>query len=376
MYKILILLIILITFTGCVDDHQIVDELAVILAMSFDSEPEEENLITLTTSNPLFAEEAEDPIRVMSVQGYGVSGALDNWQKHRNRTIALGKVETMLFGETLSEENLSQIVQDIRKIPEVNANALVSYYPGEARDVLYEHPPEDGRIAIFLKDMLEVGATDHLIPRITLHDLWTAILTEGRDGFLPIIDLKVEGEIETPFIAGVAVLDEEGNIATTLEDEKGKLLTNMLFRETSPSLSSNISIEGNEGLVKYTIQSSSIDFNVDYNDKEVSVTIEKDVTVNIDELQIPGVEIVDEEIFDLISDLVAKDFVNNTQRILEKLQEYESDPLGIGRHVRIQQQEYYTEDTWRNDYPDITIDNDYTVSVVRGNTLIETFDTD
>lgn len=374
--RLIAVIIVVVLLTGCAyGNDNVIDELAIILAMAFDSDPGDENLVYFTTSNPLFAEEAVDPVRIMTVQGHGVAGALDNWQKHRNRIISLGKVKVTLFGETISQQRLSQKVQDIRQIPEVDANSLVAYHPGKAQDVLYQNPVEDGRVAVFLNDMLDFAADQGLVPRVTLHDLWTHILTEGRDGYLPMIELEEEGD-SSLYISGMAVLNEEGNVATTLNDNEAKLLTNMLFRKTTPVFTTNVVVENKEGLMIYGVQNSSEEIIVDYDSEEISINIENDVTIHIKEIQIPQLEFVTQENFETIAQDVAKDFVNNTQALLDKLQEHESDPLGLGRHVRIQQKDYYSQGTWREDYPDIDIANDYTVNVVRGNTVLETFETD
>ncbi len=150
----------------------------------------------------------------------------------------------------------------------------------------------------------------------------------------------------------------------------------MLFRKTTPVFTTNVVVENKEGLMIYGVQNSSEEIIVDYDSEEISINIENDVTIHIKEIQIPQLEFVTQENFETIAQDVAKDFVNNTQALLDKLQEHESDPLGLGRHVRIQQKDYYSQGTWREDYPDIDIANDYTVNVVRGNTVLETFETD
>ncbi|ACB86023.1 Ger(x)C family spore germination protein [Natranaerobius thermophilus] len=373
---ILIIIFIFSSLTACdFVNEKILDELSIILAMSFDSNPENDNddynPLLLTTSNPLFAEEAKEPVRVKTVQGRTIGNALDNWQQHRNRLMALGKVNIMLFGENITKENFPNTVKDIRQIPEIDATSLVAYHPGKAKNLLYQNPVEDGRIAVFLSDMLEFGADDGLIPEVTLHELWTAVLTKGRDGYLPKVDLKEEGD-EIPYISGAMVLTENGNKATTLNSEETKLLTTMLNEKAIPSFSSNIFVEEEEGLIEYSVQNTDMNINVEYNN-EVSVEIDNNIEVYLEEVQIPGIEIIDKKTFETIAEFVAKDFMDNTQNLIAKLQRHKSDPIGIGQYVRIQQSEYYSKGTWRNDYPDIDIDNNYTVNVFRGSTLSETF---
>ncbi|WP_350344099.1 Ger(x)C family spore germination protein [Proteinivorax tanatarense] len=369
------LLIILMCCTGCLrGEMNIIDELAIIIAMGFETFPEEDpDKVTITTINPLFGERAEDQTRLMSVSGFGLAGAMDNWQRFRNREMAIGKVQLIVFGENLTNQGIIEKTQDLRQIPDIEVRSDVVYFPGDPKDILALKPPEEQRIGTYITDNLRIMDQEGFSPQVTLHDLWTNILTEGRDPFMPMVEIE-ENE-NTPYFSGMALLDENGKLATILDFAESKLLYMLLARHSNPTMTTKINggEELGEGLVIFKISSSEKEIKTNLNNEELEITIVNNIKMSIEEIEVRGAEVLTEESFEIFSDEIAADLTLAITALIEKLQNANTDPLGLGHFVRIQQTEYYHQGTWREDYPNIDIKVETNIETIRGTTFERTY---
>ncbi|WP_353893703.1 Ger(x)C family spore germination protein [Proteinivorax hydrogeniformans] len=366
----IIVIVLLLTCTGCLrQEVNIIDDLAIIIAMGFETFPDEDpDKVSFTTVTPLFGERAADETRVMTVSGFGLAGAMDNWQRYRNRNMAVGKVQLIVFGENITENGLIEKTQDLRQIPEIEVQSSVIYFPGDPKDILALKPPEEQRIGTFVNENLMWMRDEGFSLNVSLHDLWSHTLSLGRDPFMPMFEIEENEEI--PYFSGMALLDEEAKLATTLDFDESKLLYFLMDRQATPTMTTKLNGEHlGEGLVIFSITSSDRKVEVDVVDGNVSIDIIKEVKMRVEEVQMRDVEVVEDESFEIFAEDIAKDLTLACTALVEKLQEANTDPLGLGHFVRIQQTDYYHQGTWRDDYPEAEIGIDINIDVIRGTTF-------
>ena len=369
--KVIIILMTILLLFGCAPQHEnVIDELAIILGLGLDIDENNPELCVVTTTNPTFLEEAEVPVIETTVKGYGLDGAFKNWEYQRQNVFGLGKVATVIFGQQIAENGLRELVTELRQLADMNVLAHAVYYPGRPQDAWAINPPEEPRRAIFLMNLLERVRDEGLMPRISICELNTNILLADKDGMLPRIELT---EDEKRFhVTGLALLDKDGKLATVLNDVEMLTLLKLYNDAIGAFNTTKVNFQGQEGIVSYVLKNhrrTKVDVSI--KDGKPSIQILVPIDIEVRSVWLQGVEVLSREFVNAMEEEIARDLTLKSQELIEKMQRYETDPLGLGQWVRIRQKEYYNKGTWRDDYPTADIRCSYDVRVKRFSIVIE-----
>lgn len=364
-------LFILLLLTGCSPQHiQIVDQLSIIVGLGVDVDEEDPRKYVFTTTNPTFGAEAEVPVFETTVKGYGIDGALKNWEYQRQNRFALGKVSTVIFGKNIAERGISAMATELRQSYDMNSLARPVYFEGKPQDAWAITPPEEPRRAVFLMNMLDRVRDQGLIPAVSLCKLNTMILNPDRDGFMPVIELSEDND--RFIISGLALLDKDGKLATTISDNEMLLFLLLTDDAIGAFTTTKIRYKGEEGIISFIVKSHSRrKTEIALRDGKPVIRLEVPIKIEVQTLQIPGVELLDREFVDTMEREIANDLNVNSQKLIEKMQQFETDPLALGQWVRVQQTAYYKRGSWRDDYPTADIRVNYRVKIARLDIITE-----
>lgn len=351
--------------SGCGVEPRTIDDLAIVFAMGVEIDEGDNRVLKLTTSSPTQDEAAEEEVVQTTVKAYGVDGFIRNWQYQRHKRLAIGKIQVMVIGERVIRDNFLQVLQEFREIPEIDVNTRVVFYDGQPQHLLGLRPPEEQRIAIYLSDMIDRNVESAVIPEVTLHTLSTNLLTRGKTAYIPYVEENVEGD--RAIIKGLALLDNDGKLATIINDLDTVYYLLLRGDRVGAIVDTKITIEeGKEATLVYEVTRNSTKFDTKIVNGKPEINIRIDGRIEIREISARGIEIIDEDTFQRISNQLSTHLTVRSQRLLDEFQRHNVDPLGLGEKIRVKHNDYFKNDTWEDDYPDIKITNNVNVQVRRG----------
>ncbi|UNC91011.1 Ger(x)C family spore germination protein [Candidatus Contubernalis alkaliaceticus] len=370
MKKIVALFLLLFFFCagGCWD-WRIIDQQAILFGIGIDPVETDPEVFRFTFVNPTFTPEAED-IRVINmVTGFSLDQALMNLQHQKDQRPAIGKVNILLFSEEIARNGgMHKIMRQWDQIRENNPNALLCIIRGaSARDVFILKVTQQPRVAVFLTDLLEQNIMNGRAPRVTASNYWFQYHTRGISPVVPIIELTgTEDEKTGIILAGLAVVDERGRMRGSITDnetimymlltdniQRGRIYTKIDFAEQK------------DRLITAFIQKNSSKVNTKIvNDKPV-------ININM-EISIDGLDAdlyldthLKGEVFSGLEQALARNIQGNVLRVLKKTQGWESDIMGLGQHVRVQNARWFKGIDWPKEYGESEIHVEVSVKIKR-----------
>lgn len=370
------LLLIVLTLAalapGCLppQNENILERLAIIIGLGIDVEQDNPDTYIFTTTNPVFGEHSDKSVVQITTTGPSIEVALRNWQYQRHRKFALGKLSVVIIGQNLAETGLKEITVKLRQTADANVLAQVVYFPGKPQDAWAITPPSDSRPAVVLMQMLEMLFQEGLMFQMSICDLNSIIQNPDRDGFLPRLELS---EDENRFqITGLAILDRVGRLAAVLNDTE--LVTFLLLTSDAEGAvsSTKVEYEGKEAIANFLIKRHGrTKTRVSMVGQKPQINLTIPIEVEIPSIRITGIELVTRDFIQAMEDQIAAELATQAQKLITKLQRYDSDPIGLGQWVRIHQTRYYNQGTWRDDYSTTDIRVDFNVKVTRVNVATE-----
>jgi len=365
----LLLLCLSLFYMGGCWDWRIIDQQAIIFGIGIDPVEMDEDMFRFTFVNPTFTPEAEDIRTIKTVTGYSLEQALMNLQHQKDQRPAVGKVNVIIFSEeTAGNGHMHKFMRQWDQIREHNTNTLLCIIRGaSAREVIILNIAQQPRVAVFLTDLLEQNIMNGRAPRVTASNYWFQYHTRGISPVIPIIELTGEEEKKTGIIlAGLAVVDERGRMRGSLSETEMimyMLLTNNLQRGRIYS-QVDFAEQENRLITAFVQKSSSKVYTKIVNDKPV-VNIKMKISIDGLDADLYLDTHLKDEVFSGLEQALARDIQGNMQRVLKKTQGWESDIMGLGQHVRVQNPQWFQGQDWPQKYRESEIHVEVSVKIKR-----------
>lgn len=362
-------LLISLLFTGGCWDWRIIDKQAIMFGLGVDAVETDPDMFKITFVNPTFTQEAEDISVINTVIGFSLEQALMNLHHQKDQRPAVGKVSILLFSEDIARDGgMHIIMRQWDQLRENNPNTLLCIIRGaSARKVFILKISQQPRVAVFLTDLLEQNIMNGRAPRITASNYWFQYHTRGISPVVPIIELTGIEEEETGLLlAGLAVVDETGVMRGSLSDTETlmyMLLTNNLQRGR---IYTKIDFaEQKDRLLNAFIQKSTSKVNTKIvNDKPV-INIKIQIFINGLDVDLYLDTHLKDEVYSGLEQALARDIQGNMLRVLKKTQGWESDIMGLGQHVRVQNPQWFQGQDWPQKYGESEIHVEVSVKIKR-----------
>lgn len=357
---------------GCWD-VRVVEDLALAFSLGIDIVPENDELISITMTNPTFSPDAEATTAKVTVQGYNLANVFVNAQRQRDRVLVLGQVSTMVFSEEIARNGkMNELLKDVDQQRDMNPNTMVVVVRGApARDVLQLEPPEETRVAVYLARLLERNFEFGLVPEITAADFWFRSDIGGIDPIVPVIEITGhEDEKKGILIVGLAAFDSRGKMVGIIPDSE---IIHFLFLTRQPRrsrFSTKVDV-GSQMQRPVTIYVKNVRKNVQSQivDDRAEIKVKMEVDLDIIDIE-ASLDSLDEEIHRELEQKLARDIQGNALAMLRRTQNWQSDPIGLGRCVRVANPQWFRNKNWGEEYEKALIDMEVKVSIKRIGTLV------
>lgn len=349
----------LLLFAGGCWDLLLIEDLSMVIAIGFDEDPEDPEMMIVTMTSPTLSEEAKEPMVTITVKAKSVDQALHNVQRQSEDILVLGQTNVLVFCEGFARNGkMNDVMRELSQLRDINANAKLAVVKGAtAQNVLQLANPIEPRAAVFLVDLLERNHYIGLVSEATVTEYWRKHYALGVDPVVTIIEITGHEDEKTGLrVAGMGLFDSSGTMTGTLTDEdiiNFNLLTGEAPRRR---FISEVEVNNKNRKVSGLFEKSKIKIKSEIKDNKASINIRMDMI--IDGLDIEwDANVLDSKVVDKLTQSLARDFQGNILDMLKKSQKIKADFSGLGRYVRVQNPKWFEGKDWAEEYSkcDITV---------------------
>lgn len=185
-YIVLITLLINSVFlSGCWDARPVENRVFGI-AIGVDWFPEEPHY-EITLINPLVQEYRASQSRVRTCRANSIGEAIAILQHTSPQFLSFGILSVVVIGEEASKQRQGSTINDLFAFPDLRSNAYIMVARGSAKDLLSVVPPENQRLGLHLRDLLQRANEHRDSPPTTLAEYVIHMMTPGMDALTTLV---------------------------------------------------------------------------------------------------------------------------------------------------------------------------------------------
>jgi spore germination protein len=323
----LLVIIIIFFLSGCAE-QRIIDDLALINAVGYDLTENKSNPLKLTVTFPIITKDGEYDRKTIMVEGKSSKEAREKVRFKTNFKLESGQARVSLFGQDLAKEGMLPYLLSLVRDASIGTRLKLALAEDEASEVLMLQIKNEGQNATYLEQFLTKLNRENYRTNYNIYQFLRDYYDDGIDPILPVF------KVESNNIAynGIGLFHED-KLIDILKPSEARYLS--LFRE---EMTKGIFVEqidvGEE-------EKASIMLSYEVKDHEIKVQSNnrKKASIHIeligDVVEYTGNEDVsDPKTQKKIEKIITKKINQEGEKLIEKLQELQVDPLGINRYVR------------------------------------------
>jgi spore germination protein len=208
------LILSLFLLSGCVE-KEILDDIGIEIARSYDSTDEEEILGTTLIYNVQPDKSVDNT--TFSTTATTSRDLMNKLQRQSSDHLSEGSLEVILFGKELAEQGLIDYLDAPLRNASIGARLFLLVVDGEAQETLNGNFGSRGN-AIYLSNLMEHNIKNEDIPRSNLQLFFHDHFQRGQTPFLPQIKKISEETLE---INGISLFKgDKLKVVDTIEPEK------------------------------------------------------------------------------------------------------------------------------------------------------------
>ncbi|MGI6358291.1 MAG: Ger(x)C family spore germination protein [Bacillota bacterium] len=354
--------------TGCWDRRP-VEEQGIAIVLGADVNRQNPKLLDLTVGIPLFDESKQSFARINTASGPSFGEAVDAWQAGSALEFAAGKMRLLLFGEEMARLGLPGFFNYL-EVARADNNALVAVTRGRAEDLLRGKLVETEHIGTNTANLLQLHRKLALTCAPDVNVLVTAFVAPGIDPILPLLELSVgkdivslEGSALFKDLTMVGELDRrETELLLALRNKVNHITYTPLLGVTEEMLEPppQLRITSPRAKIAPTLQDGLLTVAVEFS----ASYILRNYHTHVNMIELQNTEKLSR---DLESELSLA-----FQQVLAKLQELQTDPIGVGKKFRVKNFQSFDEDAFRQLWADATLQVNVHLRFDRPGTLTRT----
>lgn len=378
--RLLTLMLVISTFllTGCWDALP-VEKRVFATAIGVDWLPETPHLI-VTIVHPLMEEKRAREDRVLTLRADSLSEALAMFHHSSGQQLALGVLSVIVIGQHATQQPLSSFVNDLLAHPDLRLGTYILVARGTAQELFSVTPPDHQRIAVHIRDVLQRAMRRNDAPATTLYHFITHIMTPGVDAMTAL--LSPIGTLDHRSPEGLGAKAAGGGGQAGEGGEKKAMSSpppedvqvagaalwqgDVVVGELTPPMAQYILMAKGiadamlmqmlfapdarffpeEDTMILSIEGAATDWSLDLTNGAPHYTLRLEVRLSLHNYA-GMVDLSKQENSELLEEIIARNFEQNTTQALQKVVSTGSDPLSLGQLVRVKQPEQWDSRGWR-----------------------------
>ncbi|MGX6444383.1 Ger(x)C family spore germination protein [Neobacillus sp. K501] len=323
------IVIVCLFLTSC-GTSNIIEDLGIIQSVAFDLSESKDNPIKTTVLFPTVSKEGKFDTQTLTANGKSTHDTYIKLQNLTNLNLVGGQ-STILFGEELAKNGLMSVVGSFTRDPQVGTRVKFAIVEGKGEALLKSKMPSIPDNAAYLYTFMEKISNQNKILNTNKYRFLRDYYDDGIDPVLPIfsneggnIELKGLGTFKGDQFVTRLTLGET-HILNLLSGDinNGSLMITMNNEETGKAEQlylSNIHSDNNKKVNTRKRKNVSLEFLLNLKGTVLEYTGTMDLS--------------NEKYQKQLEKQVENYLITQSQRLLKKLQKYQTDPIGIGTVVR------------------------------------------
>ncbi|MCK8828292.1 Ger(x)C family spore germination protein [Natroniella acetigena] len=338
-HKLLIIyLLALLLSTGCWDINEI-DRTKFPTYITID-QAEKDNFL-FSAQFPIVAEEAPEETHIISNIAPSLATGFKEIQTRTIGWISFGMLSTIIFSQELAEAGLQEHIDALWRNPIAPGSLVLAISSERAENIKNIEIASRHEIGEYLQFLFETTARNSLLPKKTLNDFFTSFYIKGRDPHLPLLDYGTN-EVD---IIGTAVFQRD-QLVGTLEKKETRAL--MLLQHMYSK--GELSLEVEDYMVNYYVQEAATKLTPYYEDEQLNIKVDLELDVDLTEFTTYERIIDNPQLLEKVEENLAAALKKESHILFNKLQDYQSDILGIGQILKSEHPEDFDAATWHQDF--------------------------
>lgn len=358
--------------TGCWDVEE-VDEIYLPFGIGIDQTEEMKDGIKVTFFGPTFEPKSKEDSVTLKGIGHTLASANQEIQDKFHHEINIGHVKTVIVSEDLAKEGISDYLEQLGRNPKTKESLRLIVCKDPAEDALSLNLESTPYVTDIIEKSIRLHFQDMSIPPGTLRTFFNTLSQEGIEPSLPYLELE-KSQDGTP--VGVLV----GKIAVFQDDRMIGVLPNHqalgysilmgnaihhLYTTPIQSIGKETNKDDEIGYATMRIRSIKTKITPYINNEEPSFTVELKIKGDLIEKLPPTEEnMFENKNIEKLQEKFASSYSTLIQNMLKTIQkEYKTDIIGFGRILRSKKPEYFEEERWKEQFPDVKINIDIDVRI-------------
>lgn len=329
--KQLILLVLCLILTGCWDQH-LMKNAVLVQILSYDLTPKGEFL--LGVSIPIIEEFSGGPQASVKSETFSATGHTPrNSRLKIDREIAgildTSKNKLILFGERMASAGIYSSLDVIWRDPRNSLGASLGVVEGEAVNLLGIKPKHETNVSEYIQEALISAEENSIIPNQTIQTLASEMIDPGEDIVLPYLKMNKK---KSAVVIGLALMNEKKYSGNLPPQDSALLLLLNNKKGKNARFTKQVNNDGRHEInnyISFNVQNMKRKLKVQVNDREISVSINLDLKISVEEY--PKGDVPKE--IDRLNKLLSKELTEDANKIITKLQQANCDAFGIGRRL-------------------------------------------
>ncbi len=352
-------ILIILTTVGCLDSRPI-EKIGFVLSIGIDYAEDDPGYFIFTFTSPVFVEEAEENIEIISVKTRCIMSAMEYLNQIGGRFYNADHLQIVLVNSKVAaNEDLLSVLDYIYRDPRLSSLAYIMVSNDPAQEILKTNFKDKDRIAVYLWNLIN-NATEEgdTLPSTLLPGFRqkTMDLDYGRSPLVPTVQLLESGV----YLDGLALF-HEATMVGHLSETEGEYF-NILYQQAKPNL---FYVEDGKvyGFETHRVNRKIIPY---INDGVIGFHIPVELELMLDQRNRDrSLDMTEKENVKMLEEKAAEYFQREFLNVFKKMQEVNSDPLGLGKRFRNKYYEVFQEIDWWELYPYVEINVDVEVNIAR-----------
>lgn len=365
-YVIIVLLVVGIGLTGCVD-VKLLERVGLATLIGYDLG--EESDMETTAIVRQVGTNLESTVSIISTENVTIEGTSSKINFRTAEKYMSGQLRGILFGEELAKEGIGHYIDTTLKNPSISEVIYITVVEGEARPLLEYKYPEITEVGEHIYKLLKQNIDNEQLVSSTLHEVAFDYYSIGRDIAVPII----KRDEELVAISGIAFFDNEKMVGKFPAEDSFYV---KLGQENFHAGKNEMKINGDElpsSLVKNPADEVNIVFDLIKTKKKLKLLDPKkpEFTMHLAMQAIilemkPNMDVADPKKAELLEKAISEKLEREISRVIAHCQELDSDIFGFGEYYRsLVRHSDLTEEKWHDLYQEMKVNVEVDFTLIR-----------
>lgn len=361
------LFLLLLLLVACDDpnlEEPAIEDLGMVGVMGFDYEDEENVRVTVTLPQP--RHDAEEQEQIYSTVVKLPHQAIMDVSTLTEKVLTTTQLRVVLFSEEFARRvGVRKLIENLYRDPHVGTNVYIAVVKGSVEEMLNGEYNDKPEINNYLNELLTPRIMTAFNPFTTIHDFIFRNTDNVSDPSVPYLEIIGGDSVKITHVA----LFRGDKMVDKIDPEEAKLIGAMKKRKKLPDFAIMIPGEEQEEemlILKFVETRYDVKANGDLNNPEIYVHLYiRGSIVDYDGFR----DLSDVDTRQNIEDKISEQLEHKLIMVIERLQELQVDPFGLGESFRIKEPYNWSKERWNESFSRAEITTHIEVRIISTGTI-------